>query len=974
MLDAATKTNWLLARPEVDEAEVQQLAQRAFGVSGRLRELGSQQDRNFLIENATGTSALFKVNHPSVSEDTIALQAAVSDRLRERGLATPEILRTADGARSVPIDVDGSDPARACAFALVAGDTLADVAAMDGALAEELGALVGRTVRALEDFTHPHADREIQWELTHASEVVEWLVEDLPEDRRQQCSDATAAAAAHLDALSDLPRQIIHGDLTSDNIMRDAAGTHWIVDLGDTARSWRVAELAVLAADVIGRTGDLTLVNRAVRGFASEVTLTDDEIEAIWPLVVLRGAVLAVSGWSQLSIDPDNAYARERIEHEWEVFAQAAAVDHAEVVAQLRLAAGRPHTRDAAYAPLLADIARSVTLDLGVRSERLDRGRWTAPGVEIELAREALAGAPVAVARFGESRLSRVSCELDAPAATKSRCVELWSRPGVAVHAPFAGDLVQGFGFVELSDAGITLRLEGVDTPIASTQTHVVSGTVIGRVAPTAPGLGRLRVSRRVLGAEAAPLFGAPGDEYETAGAADPSAIIGTEPVADPIRELRHERQRRDHAMGGAAERYYAHPPQIERGWNTLLIDTEGRAYLDLVNNVTAIGHAHPRLADAVGRQLNLLNTNSRFLYEAFADFSDKLLAHAPDPSLDTVIPVNSGSEAVDLAIRLAQVATGRTAVIATREAYHGWTMASDAVSTSAFDNPAALASRPDWVHLVDAPNAYRGPFRGADAGVRYAAQVAEVAAQLSDADRGPAAFICETVLGNAGGVIPPEGYLAGAYDAVRAAGGLVIADEVQVGYGRLGEAFFGATMQGVVPDIIAVAKAAGNAYPVGAVITKRWIVDAMRREGMFFSSAGGAPASAVAGSVVLDVIREEQLQENARVVGAHLSEALSRLATRHALIGPVHGRGLYLGVELIRDHDERTPAVEETAWICERLLDHGIIMQATSERQNVLKVKPPMTLTIAEADVFVDALDRTLRELDEKRGSTMTS
>jgi hypothetical protein len=159
-----------------------------------------------------------------------------------------------------------------------------------------------------------------------------------------------------------------------------------------------------------------------------------------------------------------------------------------------------------------------------------------------------------------------------------------------------------------------------------------------------------------------------------------------------------------------------------------LLIDTQGRAYVDLVNNVTAIGHAHPEFADRISRQLHLLNTNSRFLYDAFAEFTARLVAHSPDPSLDTVIPVNSGSEAVDLALTLARVATGRRNVIAVRESYHGWTSAADAVSTSAFDNPHAADSRPDWVHLVDAPNAYRGRHRGPDAGAAYAREVADLA------------------------------------------------------------------------------------------------------------------------------------------------------------------------------------------------------------------------------------------------------
>jgi 4-aminobutyrate aminotransferase-like enzyme len=241
------------------------------------------------------------------------------------------------------------------------------------------------------------------------------------------------------------------------------------------------------------------------------------------------------------------------------------------------------------------------------------------------------------------------------------------------------------------------------------------------------------------------------------------------------------------------------------------------------------------------------------------------------------------------------------------------------------------------------------------------------VASALAAQDRAPAAFICEPVLGNAGGVVPPDGYLAGAYEAVRRHGGLAIADEVQVGYGRLGKAFWGSQFQGVTPDIIAVAKAAGNAYPIGAVITRREIADALREEGMFFSSAAGAPASAVAGAAVLDVIRDEGLQANADRVGQHLRRRLTRLAEKHPLIGTVHGTGLYLGVELVADRETLTPATEETAWLCERILAYGIIVQATSERQNVLKIKPPLTLTLDDADTFVDALDRVLTELGDR-------
>ncbi|MEH3076739.1 MAG: aminotransferase class III-fold pyridoxal phosphate-dependent enzyme [Quadrisphaera sp.] len=294
------------------------------------------------------------------------------------------------------------------------------------------------------------------------------------------------------------------------------------------------------------------------------------------------------------------------------------------------------------------------------------------------------------------------------------------------------------------------------------------------------------------------------------------------------------------------------------------------------------------------------------------------------------------------------------------REAYHGWTYASDAVSTSVQDNPGALDSRPEWVHTVDAANPYRGRHRGADAS-RYAPEAAAVIDGLAASGRPPAGLVCETFFGNAGGVALPEGYLAEVYAAVRRHGGLAVADEVQVGFGRLGEWFWGFEQQGVVPDVVAVAKSIGAGHPLGAVITRREIADRYRTQGYFFSSTGGSPVSATIGSAVLDVIQTEGLQENARVVGAHLKARLEDLGREHAIVGTVHGSGLYLGVEFVRDRGTLEPATRETAAICDRLLELGVVMQPTGDHLNVLKIKPPLCITQASADAFVDALERVL-------------
>ncbi|MDQ2757269.1 MAG: aminotransferase class III-fold pyridoxal phosphate-dependent enzyme, partial [Actinomycetota bacterium] len=549
---------------------------------------------------------------------------------------------------------------------------------------------------------------------------------------------------------------------------------------------------------------------------------------------------------------------------------------------------------------------------------------------------------------------------LDSPVEpeTVALGVEVVAQEGTRVAAPVAGVVSrQGDSTVRLvHDTGLCLLVEGVDLAVADGE-QVAVGALIGVLTGATASL-RWCVSPHLDPPAFAPPSTAAG--WLTL-CPDPSPLLGVDVAAarpDPADLLRRRRS----ALASVQESYYDRPMRIERGWRHHLVDIEGRAYVDMVNNVAAIGHGHPRLADAVEQQLRTLNTNSRFHYAAIAQFSERLAALAPR-GLDQVFLVNSGSEAVDLALRMAQTVTGRQDVVAVREAYHGWTALSDAVTTSLYDNPSALESRPEWVHLASAPNAYRGRFRGPTAGADYVTELRELVEGLAAEGRPPAAYVCEPLLGNAGGVLLPDGYLAAAYEAVRAVGGLAVADEVQVGYGRTGRWWWAFERSGVVPDVITIAKAMGNGHPLGAVITTREIASAFEAAGSFFSSAGGSPVSCVTGMTVLDVIEDEGLQANAVMVGDHLLQGCAALKARHPIIGAVHGTGLYLGVELVRDRESLEPASAECAAICERLRRLGVIVQPTGERANVLKLKPPMCLTVDSADMVLRALGSVLTD-----------
>jgi 4-aminobutyrate aminotransferase-like enzyme/murein DD-endopeptidase MepM/ murein hydrolase activator NlpD len=787
---------------------------------------------------------------------------------------------------------------------------------------------------------------------------------------------AISAAMAALEPLISMLRvQAIHADVTDQNTLgiRDDAGRAMpvgIIDFGDISRSWLVGELAVtIAADAMFDLERPLEVGRALtRGFTSRLALTDVELRAVWPLVVARAASVAISGDHQQALEPDNDYVGESRDAEWAALDAVAAVPFALAEEALREAAGLAPVERAAVkratAPILADMPVPMTIDLSTTSAALDGETIGDPSAAAALVEAAEAVGCMAVGRWREGRLVDTRLDSRREVPTVHLGVDLFAPAGTRVHAPVGGRirLVEG----GLVIGGVDdIRLMGIQ-PAVEEGSEVAAGTVVGNVGAYGPdGLpSHVHVQCVAVPCLEAPTRSVPSDASAWQRLCpDPAALLGLDPDAvvappdDPATLL----ARRDSVLATTQEHYFTAPPRIERGWRHHLVDTRGRAYVDIVNNVAVLGHSHPEVEAAVARQLRLLNTNSRFLYEPMVAFAEALAARFPAP-LDTVFLVNTGSEANELAIRLARTATGNEDVISIRGAYHGWTVATDAITTSLLDNPRALETRPAWVHPVEAPNAFRGRFRGPDAGTRYAEDVRAAIGRMRDAGRAPAGFIAEALFGNAGGVVLPDGYLREVYAAVRAAGGLAIADEVQVGYGRTGAYQWAYEQQGVVPDIVTVAKAAGNGMAVGAVITTRAIADAFGAQGSIFSSVGGSPVACAAGLAVLRVIDEEGLQRNALETGAYLKAGLERATAGHPLVGAVHGMGLYMGVELVRDRETQEPAAAEALAICERMLDLGVLVQPTGDGNNVLKVKPPLCITRESADLVAESLEIALR------------
>ena len=966
----------------IPEASAATFLSEHFGVTGTLERLGSNHDCNFRVRSDPAQDGrrdyVLKFFNPVTDSSALMAHCEAIERL---ALAMPDVRlpRGRSGLDGQFLQTFRHDDANLDSLLLdfVPGEPIMDSRYLAPRVVARLGELAGRVTSALEGFEKPPAARSSMWDLRHAYDVVESLAPQMPDPAagRQVLQAARLATNLVEPHHGLLPQQVIHGDLTDNNLVCEVDGDGrplpvGIIDFGDLMESWTVSELAVACTSVLHHHGaTASSILPAVKAFNDVRQLTDGEIDVLWPLVVLRAAVLVVAGQDIAIRDAQNSYASAALDREWRMFEVSTSVPAEVMSAQLRSALGRGHTGPtlpSAGVPLMPGLPEDAqVLDLSVTSDDLHSGRWQDDGAETRLVAEVLdSGVPAVMTRHGEHRLTRARVDgLGGRAATLALSVEVHLSGAVAVQAPWSGTATQdSLEGLALAHEGLRLVLRGIDTGRSvGEQWELVEGQTLGTVAARGGGHG-LQVQLTHLPTGDTPAFVSPdlGDGW-LAVCPDPTALILGREVSTPPRETPDASllQRRSRSFATVQEHYFDSPPQIERGWRQHLVDTQGRNYLDMLNNVTILGHGHPRLSAAVHRQWQRLNTNSRFHYAAVVELSERLSSLLPD-ELDTAFLVNSGSEAVDLALRLAWAHTGRQDVLAVAEAYHGWTYASDAISTSIADNPNAVDSRPDWVHTVPAPNSYRGQHRGAEA-IRYGIDAAAFIAQLADRGRPPAAFVAEPFYGNAGGMALPDGYLTEVYAATRAVGGLCIADEIQVGYGRLGKHFWGFEQQQVVPDIVTVAKAMGNGHPLGAVITRQDIADSFRSQGYFFSSAGGSPVSAVVGLTVLDVLRDEGLQENAEVVGAHLKRRLETLAQKHPLIGAVHGSGLYLGVELVRDHNTLEPAAEETAAICERLLELGVVLQPTSERMCVLKIKPPLCLTATDADLFVDALDDVL-------------
>ena len=1006
---------FLTPPPALTPAELQTLVHSVYGLSGAVKPLVSERDQNARIE-AGDTSYVLKIANAGEDPAQIDLQNAAMAHLAQAGFTgAPQIVPTLSGDDTAAVEAGG----QTCRMRLVTWIEGPLLSAAPRSLTQlgNLGAFMGRLSRAMQGFGHPAAFRpDFLWSLDAVGDLSAWA-EDIADPSRRALVQALFARyqARIAPRLPGLRVSVLHQDANDNNIIVDAADPDRIagvIDFGDMAFGRTINELAITLAYALLDADDLYAAMRAIiAGYVGEFPIEEGEAEVLYDLMRMRLAASVCISSRRAGAQPENDYLIISQEPAFRLLERLDSLDPEFMVALCRHSAGfaatrteaavRAHLAEAEAAPLFRpDIARSARIALLTDAPLADMPRVTDRAWDGWFAAQRPANLPrnigfYGLGAYGENRSVYTAAQFADAASAERRTrhlgIDVFAPVGTALYAPFAGRVHTVAYNANPLDYGHTLILEhetdgGV--PFYTLYGHlggslpgplcegdsVEAGDLIAHLGDWhenggwAPHL-HFQVMTSML-AQAGNFFGVGHDSLWDVWSGicpDPNLILRLAPESFTVDPNPPEAllERRAKAIGPSLSISYAEKLKIVRGQGPWLVDHTGRHYLDAVNNITHVGHCHPKVVDAIARQAAVLNTNTRYLNDLMLEFSERLTAKLPG-DLRAAYFVNSGTEANELALRIARTAIGKKNTVVLDWAYHGNSGGMVDVSPYKFKRKGGYP-QPDFVEIAAFPDPYRGPHKGMSeaSGRAYAEDVIRcLDAVEAKTGSGAAAFIAESISGVGGQVVYPDGYLKAAYAHVRARGGLCIADEVQCGFGRVGSAFWGFELQGVVPDIVVMGKPIGNGHPLAAVVTTPELAARFANGMEYFNSFGGNPVSMAVGLAVLDVIESEGLQARALETGDYMLTRFGEMADRHPLIGDVRGRGLFSGIELVRDRGTLEPATEEAGRIVNHLRQQGVLASTDGPLDNVLKFKPPMVFGKAEADILIAALEAAFADI----------
>ncbi|EDZ46354.1 aminotransferase, class III family [Rhodobacterales bacterium Y4I] len=986
-----------------------------WGIKAELSRLDGEYDLNFLARDADGQGYILKAMRPGCEVWLVDMQVKAFEHIaaRQPDLPCPRVIASADGRSLLTLPDETGQDRLVWLLNQLPGRCYAKAEPKSDALIHEIGQVLGGSAKALADFRHEGLERDFKWDLMRAG----WIKDQLScitDPARRAILDEICADFVKLEPdLAALPMQAIHNDANDYNIMvagelNEPRRVSGLIDLGDMCAAPRVCDLAIAAAYIVlDHPAPEAALAALVAGYHEACPLTPAEVDMVWPLLRARLAVSVVNSTLMAAENPDDPYVTISLAPAWR-FLEGSTLHRGLLAARLRAASGLPVVDGADrlmawleqergnFAPLMGqDLA-----DAPMGSLSVEHSTWPQNPFHMPLEEAARAGEEfedngrIWLGYYHEPRLIYTDAAFRKGPWKASNwrtvhlAVDAFAPAGTPMFAPLRGEVYAAeYRDGHLDYGGVVILRH--ETPAGDS-----FYTLYGHLDPEC--LTRLKPGDMVEKGEEFCRLGDPGQnggwaphvhfqlalttegiEANWPGVGDPDEMylwqaLCPSPAALlnlPDEKVRYHPTSKEDVLAGRRAHFggnlsltYKDPVMLLRGWKHHLFDEWGRPYLDAYNNVPHVGHAHPRIQAVAADQLKRMNSNTRYLHPAQTAFAEKVLSKLPD-RFEVCFFVNSGTEANELALRLARAHTGAKGMVTPDHGYHGNTTGAIDISAYKFNKPGGVGQA-DWVELVEVADDYRGSFRRGDPdrAQKFADLVDPSIARLREKGHGVAGFIAETFPSVGGQIIPPKGYLPAVYEKIRAAGGVCIADEVQTGLGRLGEYYFGFEHQGALPDIVVMGKPIGNGHPLGVLATTKEIAASFDNGIEFFSTFGGSTLSCRIGKEVLDIVDDEQLQENARVVGAQLLGGLKALEGKHACIGDVRGMGLFLGVELV--NPDGTEATEICSYVKNRMRDHRILIGSEGPKDNILKIRPPLTIEPEDADMITSVLDEILREV----------
>ena len=998
--------------PKLSESEVTNSVQEYYGLEGTLHALPGDRDQNFLLESPGGQKHVVKVSSLDEAHEILEFETEMITRLSNNtnGLI-PSVIPAISGTRLVTHENQQGHHYRLRILEFLPGTLLAEINPRSDALLMNLGermAELGSVLGAYPD--HPPPRINFEWALGQAGNIMEKSLSVLGSPQRALIELTLKDFLDNERDFLGLGSQIIHGDVNDHNVLvsLDKEGQpriSGIIDLGDAHSAPRVFDLAIaIAYGIIGTADPLLAASEITRGYYAVQPLLDIEIDVLMTLICARlGQSVCIASLRRHHGDTDPYHLISEA-GAWKTLLLLAEIPRQVSTGTLRQACGleacsksvqlRKWLDSKSFEDVLTlpeDPNALGILDLSISSPDLTgRDSDDTEDFTNRVSQKMRSnGLTLGIGRFMEPRGFYIADAFEGRLGdprerrTIHLGIDLFQEPGTAIHAPLAGRVHTVRENQNRLDYGPTVilehsapsglfwtlygHLERASVENLKAGDSIDAGQLIARIG-TYPENGdwpphlHFQIITDLMGFEGNfPGVALPRDSNVwTSFCPDPNLILNL-PSETTYMEPKGLFERRRQVLSPNLSLSYETPIHIVRGKGSYLFDVLGRSYLDCVNNVAHVGHEHPHVVGAGQKQMGVLNTNSRYLHSAIIEYAERLSKLFPEP-LSVCLFVNSGSEANELALRIARTYTSGTGIAVLEGGYHGNTPGLIDVSHYKFTGSGGHTP-PPWTRTALVPDEFRGRYRRDDPSraTLYAADVGEAFRQLDSEGHHPAAFLSESLLSCAGQIEPPQGYLTAAYEHARAAGALCIADEIQVGFGRLGSHMWGFETQGVVPDIVTLGKPMGNGHPIGAVVTTPEIAETFDNGMEFFSSFGGNPVSAVIALAVLDILEDEKLQANAATVGTALKTGLNTLMRSHSCIGDVRGRGLFLGVEFVESGATLEPAPAITQYVVEHLKKRGVLLSFDGPDHNVIKIKPPMSFSESDAERLISELDQVL-------------